>query len=67
MRGLGGHTSSQGNRQDRDTQIRNRASGAPPVPTSPSVFPSFSSDPEHTVHNLYRSMWTFLIFVKTKQ
>lgn len=29
MRGLGGHTSSQGNRQDRDTQIRNRASGPP--------------------------------------
>lgn len=25
------------------------------------------SDPEHAVHNLYRSLWTFLTFVKTKQ
>ena len=41
MRGLGGHTSSQGNRQDRDTQIRNRASGPPQFPPHPQSFPPF--------------------------
>lgn len=29
--------------------------------------PCFSSDPQHPAHNLYRFVWTFLIFVKTEQ
>lgn len=39
---IGGHTSSQGNKQDRDTQIRGRASGSPSSLLTFDIFPSFS-------------------------